>query len=137
MRVRHKMSNLGCKTQKSFADLNCSSNWLLLQDIDYSIGFLPCRTKAVHTQKKKSWYRTPKTWDSYKKQRNFCVILLRKTKKEYVENINVKDINYNKKFLKTIKPFFSNKGLNNSKLVLIHNNNLISEESVPANTINL
>ena len=25
--------------------------------------------------------RTPETWDSYKKQRNFCVNLLRKTKK--------------------------------------------------------
>ena len=35
-----------------------------------------------------------------------------------------------------IKPFFSNKGLNTNKLMLIENNNLISEESVLANTIN-
>ena len=27
--------------------------------------------------------RTEENWDSYKKQRNFCVNLLRKTKKEY------------------------------------------------------
>ena len=80
--------------------------------------------------------RTPKTWDSFKKQRNFCVNLLRKTKKEYFENTNVKDINDNKKFWKTIKPFFSNKGLNTNKLMIIAKNNLISEEYILANTMN-
>ena len=80
--------------------------------------------------------RTPKIWDSYKKQRNFCVNLLRKTKKEYFENINVKDINDNKKFWKTIKPFFSNKGLNTNKLMITEKNNLISEEYILANTMN-
>ena len=59
--------------------------------------------------------RTPKTCDSYIKKSNFCVNLLRKTKQEYFENINVKYINDNKKFWKTIKPFFSNKGLNTNK----------------------
>ena len=80
--------------------------------------------------------RTPKTWDSYKKQRNFCVNLLRKTKKEYFENINIKDINDNKKFWKTVKPLFSDKGLNTNKLMIIEKNNLISEESILANTMN-
>ena len=78
--------------------------------------------------------RTPKTWDSYKKQRNFCLNLLRKTKKEDFENISVKDINDNKKFWKTIKPFF-NKGLNTNKLMIIEKNNLISEESILDNTM--
>ena len=41
-----------------------------------------------------------------------------------------------KKFLQTIKPFFSDKGLNTNKLMLIEDNNLISEESVLANTMN-
>ena len=36
--------------------------------------------------------RTPKTQDSYKIQRNFCVNLFRKTIKEYFENINVDPI---------------------------------------------
>ena len=35
-----------------------------------------------------------------------------------------------------IKPFFSNKCLNTNKLMLIGNNNLISEESVLANAMN-
>ena len=46
MRVRHKFSHLRCKTQESFADPNCSKNQLLLQDIDYPIGFLSCKAKA-------------------------------------------------------------------------------------------
>ena len=42
--------------------------------------------------------RTPKTWDNYKKQRNFCVNHFRKTK-EYFENIHVMGINDNKAIL--------------------------------------
>ena len=53
-----------------------------------------------------------------------------------IENINVKDMNDSKKLLKTIKPFFSNKGLNSSKLMLIEDIKLISEESIIANTMN-
>ena len=60
----------------------------------------------------------------------------KKNKKEYFENINVKDINDNTKFWKTIKGFSSNKGLNTYKLMLIEDNNLISEQSVLANTMN-
>ena len=97
------------------------------------------RKAIMHRSRLKNVFnknRTTKTYDSNKKQHNFSVNLLRKTKKEYFENINVKDINDNKKFWKTIKPFFSNKGLNTNKLMLIENNNLISEESVLANTMN-
>ena len=78
------------------------------------------RKTIMHRSRFKNVFKHEiKTWDSYKKQRNFCVNLLRKTKKEYFENINVKDINDNKKFWKTIKPFFSNKGLNTNKLMII------------------
>ena len=35
---------------------------------------------------------------AYAKQRNFCVSLLRKTKKDYYANLNEKDIADNKKF---------------------------------------
>ena len=40
--------------------------------------------------------RSPESWDNYKKQRNFCVDLLRKTKRSYFEQINIKDISDNK-----------------------------------------
>ena len=45
-------------------------------------------------------------------------------------------MNDSKKLLKTIKPFFSNKGLNSNKLMLIEDIKLISEESKIANTMN-
>ena len=47
-----------------------------------------------------------KNWKNYKKQRNFCVDLLSKTKTEYFKNLNVKDLSDNRKFWKTIKPYF-------------------------------
>ena len=54
--------------------------------------------------------KTGEKWDRYKKQRTFCVSLLRKTKKDYFNDLNIKNITYNKTFWKTIKPYFSNKG---------------------------
>ena len=44
---------------------------------------------------------------AYAKQSNFCVSLLRKTKKDYYANLNEKDIADNKKFWQTVKPLFS------------------------------
>ena len=52
--------------------------------------------------------RFDENWDNYKKQRNFCVKLLPQTKEKNLSDINVKSISDNKKFWKTIKPFFSN-----------------------------
>ena len=62
--------------------------------------------------------RTEENWGSYQKQRNFCVNLLRKTKKYYFNDLDIKNITDNKAFWKTIKPYFSNKGLNSSSLIL-------------------
>ena len=42
-----------------------------------------------------------------------------KTKQQCFGNINVKDVNENKKFCKNFKLFFSSKGLNSNKLMLI------------------
>ena len=42
----------------------------------------------------------------YTKQRNFCVSLLRKTKKRYYENLNEKSVVDNKLFWKTVKTLF-------------------------------
>ena len=50
-----------------------------------------------------------KNWNSYKKQRNFYLKLLRQTKEKYFNNIKVKKVSDNKTFWKSVKPFFSNK----------------------------
>ena len=52
-----------------------------------------CRFKNIHN--KKRYYDN---WDKYKKQRNFCVKLFRKTKQDYFNNIGIKIASDTKKF---------------------------------------
>ena len=47
--------------------------------------------------------RNHKHWWKYKTQRNYCVNLLRKSKKQYFSNINVSDV---PKFLEGCKTLF-------------------------------
>ena len=81
-------------------------------------------------------YRTEDNWANYKKQRNLYVNLLRKSKTEYFQKLNAEDLSDNRKFWKTIKTFFSNKGLNSNKLMLKENNRLITEEKELATVMN-
>ena len=97
------------------------------------------RKAIMHRSKLKNVYnkkRTDVNWANYKKQRNFCVTLLRRTKKEYFQNLNVKDLSDNKKFWKTIKPYFSNKGLNSNKMLLKEKGELVSDEKQLASIMN-
>ena len=80
--------------------------------------------------------RSDKNWDNYKKQRNFCVKLLRQIKEKYFSDFNVKSISDNKKFWKTIKPFFPNKGLNTNNMMLVEDNEIVREEEIIANITN-
>ena len=41
----------------------------------------------------KNW--TNDNWSNFKKQRNFCVNLLRKTKTDYFQNLNIRDLSDN------------------------------------------
>ena len=54
-------------------------------------------------------HRTGENKRSYSKQRNYCVSLLRKTKKEYYSNLDEKNVTDNRKFWKTVKPFLQTK----------------------------
>ena len=80
--------------------------------------------------------KTGENWDSYKKQRTFCVSLLRKTKKDYFNDLNIKNITYNKTFWKTIKAYFSNKGLNSSSLILSERNKIVTNDQDIGNIMN-
>ena len=91
----------------------------------------PSRLKNIYNKT-----RIPENWDNYRKQPNFCVDLLRRTKRSYFRQINIKDNSDNKTFWYTIKPFFSNKGLISYKLILLENDKVISEEPLLARTIN-
>ena len=65
----------------------------------------------------------------YNKQRNYCVNLLRKEKKKYYNNLDVKLITDNKQFWKTIKPFFSDKHNMHKKITLIDGDEIISDDA--------
>ena len=74
--------------------------------------------------------------DKFKKQRNFCVNLLKKVKKTYYNNLDMNIVLDNKKFWKTIKPLFSDKNQLNNKIVLIEGDAIVSDDSKVASTFN-
>ena len=69
-------------------------------------------------------------------QRNYCVSLSRKTKKDYHGKLNEKDANDNKIFWKAMKPFLSDKIISKEQITLEENNSIISEESIVEKTLN-
>ena len=73
--------------------------------------------------------RNHENWCKYKTQRNYCVNLLRKSKKQYFSNINISDVTDSKSFWKSVKPYFSNKGSNSNKITLVENDAIIKNDS--------
>ena len=80
--------------------------------------------------------RTESNRVSYNKQRNFCVSLLRKTKKDYYGNLNEKDVIDNKKFWKTVKPLFSDKVKSSEKITLVHEDKIITTDDENGKILN-
>ena len=80
--------------------------------------------------------KTDLNWSNYKKQRNFCANLLRKTKKEYFSKLDIIKISDSKKFWEKTKPFFSDKGLNCNKMMLGGNDQIISDETTTVDSMN-
>ena len=74
--------------------------------------------------------------ENYRKQRNFCVNLLRKEKKSYYNNLNLNNITDNRKFWHTVKPFFSDKVTFKKPISLIEENIIISDDDIVANVFN-
>ena len=72
----------------------------------------------------------------YNKHRNYCVNLLRKEKKKYYNNIDLKLLTDNKLFWKTIKPLFSEKNNISRKITLIEKDDIVSNDKEIAETMN-
>ena len=69
-------------------------------------------------------------------QQNHCVNLLRKTKKNYFTNLNIKDITDSKTFWKTIKPNFDEEGSGSSKTILSEKGSILNDNKKTRNTMN-
>ena len=81
------------------------------------------RCKNVYLKNK-----TADNWENYRKLRNECLKLTKKAKKDYFHNLNINDINDSKKFWKTVKPFFTSKGIKGSgKIILVEKEEIISD----------
>ena len=70
------------------------------------------------------------------KQRNHCVSLLRKMKREYYSNLDEKNVCDSKTFWKTVKPMLSKKIKSNERITLIENDEIIKTEKGIAEVLN-
>ena len=91
------------------------------------------RTKLRNQFLKK---RTLEAKIKYNKQRNICVSLVKKSKRNYYENLDLNDINDNKKFWATVKPLFSNKIKSADNIFLDESGEVIRNEVKVANFFN-
>ena len=70
------------------------------------------------------------------KQRNYCVSLLRKTKKAYYENLDERKVSDNKLFWKTVKPSLSEKFNARERISLSENGKIVKTEKETAEVFN-
>ena len=73
---------------------------------------------------------------AYNTQRNYCVSLVRKAKKSYSTNLDHEKIVDNKIFWKTIKPYFTDKGINHNNITLVENEETVSKNKEISETYN-
>ena len=72
----------------------------------------------------------------YVKQRNYCVSLLRKSKKKYYEKLDERNLMDNKLFWKTMKPSFSDKIVTRDRIHMTENGEVVKTELKTAETLN-
>ena len=67
---------------------------------------------------------------AYNKQRNYCVSPIRKEKKAYYSNLNIRDVTDNKTFWRKVKPLFSEKVNLQTKILLVEKGNDLSDPEI-------
>ena len=80
--------------------------------------------------------KTNESLVAYRKQKNYCSRLYKKERKRYYQNLDLRKVTENKTFWKTIKPFFSDKGLGKSDITLIEGNNIYQNDAEVATIFN-
>ena len=95
-------------------------------------------SKAIMRRSNYAIFLKEKSEVSYTTQRNYCVNLLRKTKRECFANIKINNITDNKKFWQTVKPLFSDKINHRETINLIDNEvTLYNDEEITETSINI
>ena len=91
------------------------------------------RSKIWNTFNKK---RYSEKLAKYKRQRNICSNILKSTKKAFLETLNVNEITDNRKFWKTVKPFFTDKCKTTNNIILTEKNETLNDNKKISNTFN-
>ena len=98
-------------------------------------------SKAImdHTRLRNKFLKSRSTESklAYNKQRNYCVSLIRQTKRDYYNNLDHENISDNKSFWKYIKPFLTDKNPRSNKITLVENESIIEEPYKIAETFNI
>ena len=75
--------------------------------------------------------------DLYKKQRNYCVGLLKREKKNYYNSLDLTIFEDSRKFWQSVKPLFSDKQcVKNRNIIIVENNTVISNKKDIAEKMN-
>ena len=80
--------------------------------------------------------RTEENKILYNRQRNYCVSLLRNSKKGYYENLNIKNVTDNKLFWKSVKPLLSDKSRIRDRINISEKGKILKSESETAESLN-
>ena len=98
------------------------------------------RSKAIMLRSKlRKRFLKDKTEESgrkCKKQRNACVYLLEKAKKNCYENIDISNLTDSNKFWKTVRLNFGSKIKSKNSIILVEDTKIIHEEGELAKTFN-
>ena len=81
------------------------------------------------------WKRSDENREKYSSQRNYCVSLLRRTKRKCYSSLDEKSITDNK-FRMTMKPFLSEKCPSNANIILIEDDEVMSSDNETACVLN-
>ena len=73
----------------------------------------------------------------YRKQRNYCVSLVREAKCNFYEHLDPKLVCDNRKFWKQVKPLFSDKTPTTGNITLLENNEIVSDPSKCTDIFNI
>ena len=72
--------------------------------------------------------RTEENRNNYVKQRNTCVRLLRKSKREFFGNLNEADLCDDKKYWCVVKSLLSNKVVHNERINLVEDDKIVEND---------
>ena len=97
-------------------------------------------TKAImkRTRLRNSYlkHRCDANRNAYIARRNLYVSLVRIAKLDYYNKLNHKKVSDNKTFWKTVKPFFTDKGVNHDRILFVEENETISDNNEISEKLN-